>query len=273
MADLLAHEIVESPEGFDRTLYIVHGIMGSRRNWRGFANRIVHHMPDWRAVLVDLRGHGGSRDLGEAPHDLPSCARDIEALFDELGEPDVLVGHSFGGKVVVQASMDLELRRLGVVVLDCPMREKRDVGESEVGRVFELLREIELPVKRRSEAARFFEERGFERSLAGWMATNLVEGEGGHVWHFKVEVLRELLADYWRRDYLDHLENPDRNRRFLLVKAARSDRFDQEELDRSAELVSAGAVEWREIPAAGHWLHIDNPDGLILVLEDFLRTF
>ncbi|MCB9830847.1 MAG: alpha/beta hydrolase [Planctomycetes bacterium] len=272
MAALLGHEIVVAPEGFERTLFLLHGIMGWSRNWRGFARRMVQHLPDWRVVLVDLRGHGTSRDHGVAPHDLPACARDLEDLIAELGSPEVLVGHSFGGKVVVEASRRLDLDGLDVIVLDCPMRENHRVEDSEVGRVFRLLDRIDQPFTRRSEAQRLFEGEGFGRGLAGWMATNLIEVAGGWDWHFRIDVLRELLADYWRRDYLDYLDDPGRDRRFLLVKAARSDRFDQEELDRSAELVAMGRVDWRELPAAGHWLHIDNPDGLLQILEDRLRA-
>ena len=56
-----AHDIVIAP-GADptATAFVLHGILGSRRNWRGFVRKLAPRLPDWRFVLVDLRNHGDS---------------------------------------------------------------------------------------------------------------------------------------------------------------------------------------------------------------------
>lgn len=102
------------------TAVLVHGILGSRRNLAGFAARLVEGFPAWQVLLVDLRCHGESaaaaapgaygHDGGAgppppahpAPHTVASSAADILALLASLKLfPEVLVGHSFGGKVVM----------------------------------------------------------------------------------------------------------------------------------------------------------------------------
>ena len=81
---------------------MVHGMLGQGKNLRSFARRIVRKYPFFDVLLVDLRGHGKSpRSFPNAKfNSVENCAVDLYNLFDTLEiEPDVLIGHSFGGKV------------------------------------------------------------------------------------------------------------------------------------------------------------------------------
>lgn len=57
-------------------------------------------------VLVDLRNHGNSADIQglDPPHDLFNAAKDLANLVKYRGWdwPDVVIGHSLGGKVALQ---------------------------------------------------------------------------------------------------------------------------------------------------------------------------
>ncbi|MEZ4466088.1 MAG: alpha/beta fold hydrolase [bacterium] len=48
-----------------------------------------------------------------------------------------------------------------------------------------------------------------------------------------------------------------------VVRAGRSDRWDAATLQRLA----ASAVDVRVLPDAGHWLHVDDPEGLLALLD------
>jgi len=63
----------------------------------------------WKAVLVDLRGHGKSAALNfQPPHNLHSAACDVIQLINSQIQlnnnrpPDLLIGHSLGGKVFLE---------------------------------------------------------------------------------------------------------------------------------------------------------------------------
>lgn len=62
--------------------------------------------PHWQVVLVDLRCHGESAALSpllRGAHGLEAAAADVIRLLSHLRLfPEMLIGHSFGGKVVLQ---------------------------------------------------------------------------------------------------------------------------------------------------------------------------
>eukprot|EP00850_Spirogloea_muscicola_P003368 SM000013S26537 [mRNA] locus=s13:963160:965471:+ [translate_table: standard] len=117
-----AYELVQGPlvrwtEVRDRTLpppptaVLLHGILGSRKNWGNwlivvllvsvsFAKRLAQAFPTWQFLLCDLRCHGDSTLLQKAgPHGVASAASDVLQLMGQLRiTPRVLIGHSFGGK-------------------------------------------------------------------------------------------------------------------------------------------------------------------------------
>lgn len=51
---------------------------------------------------------------------MQSCAVDVEQLFDTHGHPDVIIGHSLGGKVAMELARGYTVQqdRLDVCILD-----------------------------------------------------------------------------------------------------------------------------------------------------------
>ncbi|HJT39095.1 MAG TPA: alpha/beta fold hydrolase, partial [Sphingobium sp.] len=88
-----------------------HGGGQSRRSWRGPARRLG--AAGYRAITVDLRGHGESDWASDGDYLLDAYARDVEALIDQLDGPVVLVGASRGG----QAALVGGSRRPGRIAL------------------------------------------------------------------------------------------------------------------------------------------------------------
>ena len=60
-----------------------------------------------RLIFCDMRGHGRSQPKGDAEFSLPTLRDDLEAIVQEAGLDEVvLLGHSVGGRVVVQLCCD-----------------------------------------------------------------------------------------------------------------------------------------------------------------------
>jgi pimeloyl-ACP methyl ester carboxylesterase len=98
-----------------RALVFVHGWSCDRTYWR-------HQLPEFatahRVVAVDLAGHGAS-GAGRSSWTMPSFGADVVAVADALELHDmVLIGHSMGGDVIVEAALSLGDRVAGIVWVD-----------------------------------------------------------------------------------------------------------------------------------------------------------
>jgi pimeloyl-ACP methyl ester carboxylesterase len=268
----LAHEVL-SAEGAEpsRNALLIHGILGWHGNWKSFARRLIEAHPAWQVVLADLRGHGGS-PAGAGPHTVEACAEDLLALGRQLGlEPELICGHSFGGKVALSYAARAAGRGVRQVwVLDAPpgprTRAKSDPMEQSAADVIVALRQVPLPVKSRKELIDRLLALGLSRPIALWMTTNLSGGAEGLRWKFDLDAVEQMLASYLAADLWPVLEAPAAGMRIDLVRAERSAGWSEADLERLARLGSGGQVRLHVLPDSGHWVHVDNPEGLFRLL-------
>jgi pimeloyl-ACP methyl ester carboxylesterase len=96
-------------------IVFVHGWSCDRSYWRGQTGPIAARH---RVVTVDLAGHGDS-GAGRGSWTMPAFGRDVTAVVDRLALDDVvLVGHSMGGDVILEAALELDGRVRGLVWVD-----------------------------------------------------------------------------------------------------------------------------------------------------------
>lgn len=79
-------------------LVVVHGAMDSGSSWSDVAAALDR---DFTCFLIDRRGHGASTDAEE--HSLAREADDVIAVAAAAGPDAVILGHSFGAVVVLEA--------------------------------------------------------------------------------------------------------------------------------------------------------------------------
>jgi pimeloyl-ACP methyl ester carboxylesterase len=101
--------------GGNRAIVFVHGWSCDRTYWR---DQVGAFADAYRVVSIDLAGHGESGD-GRPSWTMPAFGSDVVAVMDQLGLEDaVLVGHSMGGDVIVEAALALGDRVAGLVLVD-----------------------------------------------------------------------------------------------------------------------------------------------------------
>ncbi|XP_065043768.1 uncharacterized protein LOC135676475 isoform X3 [Musa acuminata AAA Group] len=234
------------------TAVLLHGILGSRKNWGSFAKRLAQEFPTWQFLLVDLRCHGESALIKKnGPHTVASAALDVLKLVAQLRvTPRVLVGHSFGGKVA------LSMVEQAAKPLARPVRvsSKQNVVDALI-------------------------QEGFSTDIARWMATNLrpVSQPGspssGFSWIFDLKGIADMYKSYEETNLWETVENVPRGVHVNFLKAERSlHRWALEDLRRirAAEELAAdegAGVQLHVLEDAGHWVHADNPDGLFRILS------
>ncbi|GLT93871.1 hypothetical protein SLE2022_116410 [Rubroshorea leprosula] len=267
------------------TAVLLHGILGSRKNWGTFARRLAREFPTWQFLLVDLTCHGDSASIKKrGPHTVASTALDVLKLFGQLRRtPRVLVGHSFAGKVVLsmvdQAAKPLA-QPVRVWVVDATPGKVRAGGDGEdhPAELISSLSKLPKEVSSRQEIVKALVQEGFSMDVARWVVTNLrptgiLGSSSSFSWVFDLDGIAEMYRSYEETNLWKFVENLPQGVHINFLKAERSlHRWALEDLQRihAAELLASdegGGVQMHVLEDDGHWVHADNPDGLFRILS------
>ncbi|KDP37331.1 hypothetical protein JCGZ_06785 [Jatropha curcas] len=288
--ETLAFEEVRSStdKPYSSTAFILHGLLGSGRNWRSFSRNLASYLSnssEWRMVLVDLRNHGKSADIRsvDPPHDMFNAAKDLANLVKYQGWdwPDVVIGHSLGGKVALQFAQSCARGDYGdsvalpkqLWVLDSvPGEASMKNSDGEVEKVLKTLQSLPSSLPSRKWLVNHMIELGFSKSLSEWIGSNLKKSGEQETWAFNLEGAIQMFNSYRETSYWSLLEHPPKGMEIDIVVAENSDRWDREILQRLESLDnkkgdgSEGTVSLHILPNSGHWVHVDNPKGLLEIV-------
>uniref|UniRef100_A0A1B0DGD2 sn-1-specific diacylglycerol lipase ABHD11 n=1 Tax=Phlebotomus papatasi TaxID=29031 RepID=A0A1B0DGD2_PHLPP len=123
-------------------LLIMHGLFGSRQNWRGISKRLTQVLnPSRRILSIDGRNHGLSPHASE--HTYQHMAEDVKELIRDIGaEKVVLLGHSMGGRCMMYFALEYpELVESAVIVDISPFSNVHFAGSTEA--MSDLLRTLQ----------------------------------------------------------------------------------------------------------------------------------
>jgi pimeloyl-ACP methyl ester carboxylesterase len=124
----------------------VHGLGSSRRGWARIGERLADR---YRVIAYDQRGHGDNDAKG--PMTLERSVADLADVVASLGEPvRALVGHSWGGAVVVSGGLRLDVAR--VVAIDPMLHVERGVWSAQT--LPEYRRQLAQPLEEREASIR-----------------------------------------------------------------------------------------------------------------------
>ncbi|XP_043698618.1 protein ABHD11 [Telopea speciosissima] len=292
LGTLAYEEIRVTPEKpKESTAFVLHGLLGSGRNWRTFSRSLASKLASpsssvgWRMVAVDLRNHGKSAEVKclDPPHDMVNAARDLANLVKSRGWawPDVVIGHSMGGKVALQfvescargdygesAALPRQLWVLDSVPGEvCPR-----ASDGEVEKVLQTLQCLPSSVPSRKWLVDHMIKLGFSKSLSEWIGSNLKKAGGSETWAFNLQGAVEMFSSYREKSFWSLLEHPPEGLQIAIVRAENSDRWSPDVVQRLETLAmkkrngSGGIVSVHVLPNSGHWVHVDNPRGLLEIM-------
>ncbi len=256
MALDLSHQIF----GTGPPVIVLHGLLGSARNWRTMADRLA---PANTVVTVDLRNHGASP--WDPIMDYPAMAADITHLMERLGyRRATLVGHSMGGKAAMALALGQPACVARLVVVDISPVAYR---ESMLGHVDALL-DVQLEgAKRRSDVEEDLLGLVPDPGMRGFLLQNLVrDRDRGFRWRVNLPALQAAANDLGGFDPADDASpytGPT-----LFIAGGRSDYVRRDHTPAIRRLFPKAEVV--TIPQAGHQVHTDTPDRFATVLRGFL---
>ena len=252
--ELASQVLGEGPD-----LLVLHGLFGSGRNWTSHAKRLAER---WTVHLLDLRNHGGSPWSQEVSY--PAMAADVGNYMDRqnLDRPTV-VGHSMGGKTAMALALDRgqDIERL-VIVDIAPVAYDHSHAE-----FIDAMLALDLPaLGRRAAVDAALADAIPEAGVRAFLLQNLVQREGTLAWRLNLPALQAAMPA------LTGFEVPVRDayegQSFFLAGADSNYVLPQHESLIRGLFPEA---EIDHIPAAGHWVHAEQPAAFMARLTEFLE--
>ncbi|CAI5744506.1 unnamed protein product [Peronospora destructor] len=268
-----------------KTALVMHGILGNKLNWRTFSQKMTKTNPDWCFICLDLRGHGDSPSFSQ-PHTLEACTDDIFKLTAHLKvDPTAILGHSFGGKVAltyVQQCMKKNCSPPSQVwVLDslpgtgATDYASRDLPNS-IETILPVVKKIPLPICSKAQLVKDLQSYGVALGEAQWLTTNLhlvCKSPELYEWKMDVDVVEQLFRSFLATDLWPVVENPPamngKDVELHFVHASKNNMWTPELLDR-LDAQQENQVYHHLLEKSGHWVHIDNPVGLMEIIQTYM---
>jgi len=232
---------------------LLHGLFGAGVNLGALARSLRKR---YTTIAVDLPGHGRSPWLDR--YDLPALADGVLSILEDLGLHSFhLVGHSLGGKVAMQLTLDHPDRIGALLVAD--IAPVAYAGRHDA--VFDALRAVDAAhCGSREAAGEIMAGHLHEKAVIHFLLSSLLRDAGGtYSWRMDVHGLE--------RDYrlLSDAPGPGRGSvqetgwpgPALFVKGETSDYIAPEHEPAIRALFPAADLE--VMAGCGHWLHAENP--------------
>ncbi len=236
---------------------ILHGMLGSSRNWMGAGRDLAAHR---RVYALDLRNHGLS------PHapgmSYPAMAGDVVAWLDSRGIAAAeLIGHSMGGKVAMVIACRHPERVGRLVVVDIA---PRDYHWPERGAEFRAMQGLDLgALGSLAEAELRIREQVPDEATRKFLLTNLSRlPEGGWRWQVNLGALIAALPALERNPLLpgDRFGGPA-----LFIAGARSRYIAP--ADHGAILRAFPAARIEVLAGCGHNPHVEARVAFVRAVE------
>lgn len=272
-----------------RPVLCAHGAFDHGRMWDELAPQVA--ALGYRVVAVDGRGHGNS---GRLPHGMTFRAGvlDLGMLMLELGPPVGLIGHSMGGGQVLGAAATWPEDVAWVINIDglgppddFPLEPLGEVAANSVAHAEKTMRRGSRPFASLSDMAG---QRGAinTRLPAEWLEHLVAhgsvekrtgpgdetgEGQGTVSYYWKWDPLFNVgmptgFSPETATADLPHLEAPT-----LVLTGGEHDMWSEMSASEVAARVSlVNDVEHHVVAGGGHYLHLEQPEQTIELMQDFL---
>lgn len=243
-----------------RAVIILHGVFGFLDNWLTIGKTISEH--GFQVYLVDQRNHGRSPHEGHL--DFPTLAADLKGFLEEHQIIDpVLIGHSMGGKTVMEYAVTYPETLTQLVIVDIgpkayPIHHKR---------ILEGLNAIPInEIESRNQADEILSEYEPILAVRQFLLKNLYrKDEGGFGWRFNLPILTSDMSKVGSEIVSKQkIEAPT-----LFIKGENSKYIVDEDWEGILKIFPNARLE--SIADAGHWVQAEQPKAFVAALLKFLE--
>ena len=239
-------------------LLVFHGLFGMLDNWGSFGKEMGEFFP---VHLIDLRNHGKSFHSTEMSHD--DLAHDIAHYMEfHQFEKANLLGHSLGGKAVMQFAVKYPVKVQKLIVVDISPKAYPPHHQG----ILKALESVDFEkITTRQEAEEVLQQYIPEKSVIQFLTKNLYwTDEKKLAWRFNLKTISEKYSDFVSNAIKFGVFSGET----IFIAGANSNYIlPQDEFQIKQQFPHSSIVK---IENAGHWVQAENPKDFNEVVKDFL---
>lgn len=246
--------------GQGQPLIILHGLFGQSDNWNSLAKQFSEQ--GFEVYIVDQRNHGLSPHSDEWNYKVMS--EDIFELIDDLKLQNViLLGHSMGGKTVMQFALDHENMLDKLIVADIALKYYPLHHQI----VLQALEAVDFKtIKTRREAEDILNTYITDFGTKQFLLKNIYWKENGELaWRFNLDVIIKKIENIGEATPNENSCNTPT----LFIRGEKSNYILDEDLDMIHEVFPRSMLE--TISDAGHWVHAEKPKAFYDCVINFIK--
>jgi pimeloyl-ACP methyl ester carboxylesterase len=239
-------------------LLVFHGLFGMLDNWGSFGKEMCEFFP---IHLIDLRNHGKSFHSDEMSHD--DLANDIlhYANFYNLHKINLL-GHSLGGKAVMQFAMKYPEKIEKLVVVDISPKSYPPHHQG----IIKALEAVDFhKIVSRQEVEEILKQYIPEKSVIQFLSKNLYWTDEKKLnWRFNLKPLSEKYNDFVSKSIKHGIFFGET----LFISGEKSNYIlPQDEFLIKQQFPNSEIIT---VKNAGHWVQAENPKDFNEVVKGFI---
>ncbi|ACU08305.1 alpha/beta superfamily hydrolase [Flavobacteriaceae bacterium 3519-10] len=239
-------------------LLVFHGLFGMLDNWGSFGKEMGEFFP---VHLIDLRNHGKSFHSEEMSHEV--LANDILHYMEFHNLQKVnLLGHSLGGKAVMQFAITYPVKVQKLIVVDISPKAYPPHHQG----ILKALESVNFDtLATRQEVEEALQQYIPEKSVIQFLAKNLYWTDDKKLnWRFNLRTLSEKYSEFVSNAIKFGVFTGET----LFISGAKSNYIlPQDEFQIKQQFPNASVVK---IENAGHWVQAENPKDFAEVVKDFI---
>lgn len=248
----------------------MHGGGQTRHAWGATARVLAGQ--GWRAVSLDLRGHGDSEWALNGDYSFTAFTVDCIAVVDQLGRPPVLVGASLGGITAILAEGNSDrVVSSGLVIADITHRPNPQGIERILTFMKSGLNGFASLEEAADAIAAYTPNRPKRLNPPGLMKVLRQRGDGRWYWHWDPKLVDRDRTEVPRAEYEALLEAALGNIRVptLLVRGKLSDVVTEEGVRDFLRKIPGSKLV--DVGGAAHMVAGDQNDPFSNAVIDFLE--
>lgn len=254
----ILHSKIYGEEKSGTPLLVFHGLFGMLDNWGSFGKEMGDFLP---VHLIDLRNHGKSFHDSEMSHD--DLATDILHYmeFHKLEKANLL-GHSLGGKAVMQFAVKYPEKLDKLIVVDISPKAYPPHHQG----IIKALQSVDFQTATtRQEVEEILHQYIPEKSVIQFLTKNLYWTDDKKLnWRFNLQTLADRYSEFVSNAIKFGVFTGET----LFISGEKSNYIlPQDEFQIKQQFPNSSIVTIKNV---GHWVQAENPKDFFNVVQNFL---